>query len=407
MESNIKKNQISQELFNLITKDKNLEKILNLGEKLLLTPISYTNTLTNYNVVSKGYPRLTSSTSSLSIQNKISEHDVRFMALLGEVPDSTPFIITTDSKNKALVSKVYYCENSVGYLYIPESNIPLESLDIEIIMQIGNSSAVVDLLRDSLIPIEESSRNEHIIFEQLLDRKYKTITDFNFVSKNYSFKNYTQFYILCISLPSDPDDYLEERLNHRSENYNVGLWYKIDQNLIIAMIGLNRCSISIHDLLSELKQELKTKDIMIGISDPFTHILATHDYFKNAESTLLYAKKTNRNKKIHLYDDYKFKTFLKEVNPFIPTATTYISYKVMDILHYDLNNKTDYANTLRTYLSASLSPQATSEILFIHKNTVIYRINKIKELFNIDFSDAEQCFQLYFSFQLLITRGWE
>ena len=78
----------------------------------------------------------------------------------------------------------------------------------------------------------------------------------------------------------------------------------------------------------------------------------------------------------------------------------------MNILTYDKLNNTDYATTLKTYLSASLSPQLTSEILFIHKNTVIYRINKMKELFDLDFSDADQVFQLYFSFQLLVTRGW-
>lgn len=98
--------------------------------------------------------------------------------------------------------------------------------------------------------------------------------------------------------------------------------------------------------------------------------------------------------------------FIGVSDPFIQTTNDYISYKVLDILNYDLNNKTDYATTLKTYLSASLSPQLRSEILFIHKNTLIYRINKIKELFDIDFTDADQCFQLYFSFQLLLTRGW-
>ncbi len=397
-----------QKLFTLITTEKNLVNILNLGEQLLNTPISYTNILTNHQEFSKGFQGELPSKSPLNNKHfNIGEYHMNFLAHLDRVTASTPFITKINADFNVLVSKVYYSGNYLGYLYIPESEISLSSLNHEIIKQIGHSCAIVDLLRNSMTPLAKSSHNEHMIFEELLDRKYKTIADFNYVSTNYSFKKYTQFYILCITLASTDYGPIEEQIVRRSENYNIGVWYKIQANNIVVMIGLNQGSIGIFDLTTELKKAIKSKNVEIGISDPFTHILATHDHFKHAESALFNAKKSNSPKMIHLYDDYKFKTFLKDVNPFIPSANNYISYKIMDILHYDLNNKTDYANTLKTYLSASLSPQVTSEILFIHKNTVIYRINKMKELFNIDFSDADQCFQLYFSFQLLITRGWE
>lgn len=407
MNSTLNEKIARQKLFDVITEEKTLEEVLNIGEELLGTPLAYTNTLIQVHFFSKGYAGDASPSTFSAEQYHLSQFNPDFAGPMDPIHDSTPFILKSSSEARILVSKVYYRGNDMGYLHIPEYRIPLESLSTPMIRQIGQSCAIIDLLRDSIAPVEESSRDENIIFEQLLDKKYKTIADFNFVSKNYSFKKYTQFYILCITLSSDNQKIMEEELSKRKNSYEVGLWYKINPHLIIAMIGLNKKSMSIYDLMADLRKTVMDKDIFIGISDPFTHILALHDHFKNAKSLLIYSKNSHQSKKVHLYDDYKFKSFLKDVNHFIPSANDYISYKIMAILHYDLDNKTDYANTLRAYLSASLSPQLTSEILFIHRNTVIYRVNKMKELFNIDFSDADQVFQLYFSFQLLLTRGWE
>ena len=43
----------------------------------------------------------------------------------------------------------------------------------------------------------------------------------------------------------------------------------------------------------------------------------------------------------------------------------------------------------------------TAKDLFIHRNTMLYRINKIKELTNIDFSNTEETFQVLLSYKIM------
>lgn len=390
-----------QQLFTLITEEKSIKNILDLGEKFLGIPLVYTNALTNRSYSSSGYME------ENSLSSILEKEDVAFNATVQKTIDSTPVLIHLDSIQNLFVSKVYYGGHHLGYIYILKAQNPLESIELELIQKIGHSCAIMDLLGESISSGEDSSRGENLVFEKLLDRKYKTISDFNFVAKHYSFNTYTQFYIFCIHLPILSQKVIEEDLIRRSASYHVGLWYKVEPGKIIAMVGINPSSTTFNTLLTEVRKAIANKEISIGISDPFNHILATHNHFKEAEDILNQGQIFNPSIKIHLYDNRKFNIFLKDVNQFIQSPSQYISYKVMNILTYDKINNTDYASTLKAYLSSSLSPQHTAKVLFIHKNTVIYRINKIKNLFDVDFSDAEQCFQLYFSFQLLMTRGWK
>ena len=51
------------------------------------------------------------------------------------------------------------------------------------------------------------------------------------------------------------------------------------------------------------------------------------------------------------------------------------------ILEYDKLNNTDLMETLFCYLNHSLHYQETAAALFIHKNTLKYRINKLESIF--------------------------
>lgn len=55
----------------------------------------------------------------------------------------------------------------------------------------------------------------------------------------------------------------------------------------------------------------------------------------------------------------------------------------------------DYLNTLRVYLDSNRSVSRAAETLFVHRNTVLYRINKIVELLDVDLDDPHQALALH------------
>ena len=55
------------------------------------------------------------------------------------------------------------------------------------------------------------------------------------------------------------------------------------------------------------------------------------------------------------------------------------------LLSYDKKHHTDYFSLLRLYLEHGKSVQAAAKVVYTHRNTVNYRIGKIKELLAADF----------------------
>lgn len=73
---------------------------------------------------------------------------------------------------------------------------------------------------------------------------------------------------------------------------------------------------------------------------------------------------------------------------------------------YDLQNDSEYCLTLYTYLMCSRSLKDTCEKLFTHRNTVLYRIRRIREDFAIDTDGTEDRMRLILSLGLaLVMQG--
>lgn len=63
---------------------------------------------------------------------------------------------------------------------------------------------------------------------------------------------------------------------------------------------------------------------------------------------------------------------------------------VPGLAQYDKDHKTQYLLTLKAFLRNERSFTRTADELFIHKNTVLYRISKTEEMYYIDLSDPDE-----------------
>ena len=79
-------------------------------------------------------------------------------------------------------------------------------------------------------------------------------------------------------------------------------------------------------------------------------------------------------------------------------STALIHPAIPAIKAHDLAHKTDYCRTLHCFLKNERRHQQTAEELFIHRNTLFLRLEKIHELWPLDLSDPEERFYLLFSF---------
>ena len=79
-----------------------------------------------------------------------------------------------------------------------------------------------------------------------------------------------------------------------------------------------------------------------------------------------------------------------------------------DVLYaYDNLHNTPYCKTLFTYLKCERNAVATAQALFVHRNTLRNRLNKIAEITGSDFDDADMRFHLLISLNTLLNTGSE
>ena len=82
-----------------------------------------------------------------------------------------------------------------------------------------------------------------------------------------------------------------------------------------------------------------------------------------------------------------------------------IDSTVSELARYDSENSSELTETLYTYLSCHHSLKTTCEKLYTHRNTVLYRINKITETYKIDLDDPNKYLRYLLSAALVLVKN--
>ena len=72
---------------------------------------------------------------------------------------------------------------------------------------------------------------------------------------------------------------------------------------------------------------------------------------------------------------------------------------------YDSRKSTDFYHILRVYLQCERNRVLTAKMLFVHKNTLVYRLKKIVEMFGLDLDSAYEREYLAVSFLVMENSG--
>ncbi|MBU8908303.1 helix-turn-helix domain-containing protein [Desertibacillus haloalkaliphilus] len=100
-----------------------------------------------------------------------------------------------------------------------------------------------------------------------------------------------------------------------------------------------------------------------------------------------------------LYDDLGSYAILHSIND-QDTVYDFVNEYLTPLLNYADGQGADLFLTLKTYLDRNGSIKETSEALFIHRSTLQYRLEKIREVLKVDLDDADVRFNLMMAYRL-------
>lgn len=129
------------------------------------------------------------------------------------------------------------------------------------------------------------------------------------------------------------------------------------------------------------------KSVFIGISEPHEDLINIPEAFEEARNAINVGRIYHNNKPVFVYRNLLLERFLNEVSP--DMSATYNS-RIFNRKTARLFNE-EMVHTIETFFDNSLNLSETARKLYIHRNTLVYRLEKVQRAIGLDlrnFDDA-------------------
>ena len=171
----------------------------------------------------------------------------------------------------------------------------------------------------------------------------------------------------------------------------------IYDDAIIGLIKLRQADTGPNNnILNFFQAFLAKMEYIAGLSDEFIDINQIKIYLqqsnyaveKGAQICLQTCEKNN----LFHFGDYVLQYMISQCTGEFSTEHLY-SKGLRILIEHDRSSRTNYVKTLDTYLKNEMSISRTASELFLHRSSLLKRLNRIEKLLNADLKDAD--FRLY------------
>lgn len=139
--------------------------------------------------------------------------------------------------------------------------------------------------------------------------------------------------------------------------------------------------------------------VFIGISDPRPDLISIPEAFAEARSAINVGRTYHPNRHVFVYRNLLLERFLSDVSPEMGA-----SYNAMIF-----NRKTarlfneEMVHTIETFFDNSLNLSETARKLYIHRNTLVYRLEKVQHAIGLDLRNFDDA--VTFKMMMLLGKG--
>lgn len=149
----------------------------------------------------------------------------------------------------------------------------------------------------------------------------------------------------------------------------------------------------------QLSQEFEELQFTIGIGRFYQGLEGIHEGYKEAVKAIQLGKPISGATGCVHYEDLGIYRVLGQVSDWKEMEELY-SETIGKLVEYDWSNNATLADTLREYFASNCSLSESAEKLFVHVNTMKYRLQKIEQLTGCNVHDAEKRLLLHMGLKI-------
>ena len=158
----------------------------------------------------------------------------------------------------------------------------------------------------------------------------------------------------------------------------------------IVVLFAEQNEVTIKKLVSDMLKRcnFQSEQCYIGIGRCMPNAQSIGKSYRQACQVLKLQKNLHNDKGVVAYQDLGIYKLLMDIEN-QDVINEYYAETIQQLVEYDRLNETNYCEVLQCYLEHSGSVKETAEAMFVHRNTINYKINKIEEMLNCDLSELE------------------
>ncbi|QKG84736.1 PucR family transcriptional regulator [Kroppenstedtia pulmonis] len=201
-----------------------------------------------------------------------------------------------------------------------------------------------------------------------------------------------------------------EILHAVREKKGVTWWVsEWEGTVIIIQISRDENKTEFHIALRQLARKLAEEwnvrfpedQVMIGIGTYHDDVLGISTSYKNAQEAVRLGWRVAPSSENTVYEYAALKPYsiLQEVPDDI--LQSYVEEVLTPLIRYDREKHANLLETLEAYLGSGGRPSVAARNLGVHRNTVNFRLGRIKDLLGVDLDDGETTFRLQLAFHAI------
>ena len=289
-----------------------------------------------------------------------------------------------------------------GYLWVYETDLSLDESYLSYVTDIAPH--IGELMYKQQHDVEE---DQQTLIWKLMNHEFLSEAEIHREAKAVSYELPDEFTAIAISVSNA--NYLSILGKTRDVFLREGIAYYLGKGTeIIGIVHRDRDQGSTEKAL-QLKEEIiemvskeEKTALFIGIGNEYTNIQHIRKSYLEAleviETMVFLHLKDQTLFSFNELGMYRYIKFMYKKN----VSEQYRNKNITMIMKKDAESNSELLLTLWSYLENDCKVGQTAEQLFIHPNTLSYRLKQIQVLTSIDFSDVQEKAELYS--QLLILR---
>ncbi|MGN0363261.1 MAG: PucR family transcriptional regulator [Bilifractor sp.] len=245
------------------------------------------------------------------------------------------------------------------------------------------------------------SDDENDLLEALCDKK---------TTEEQKIQNYLQF-----QKWKRNDRYVVMRIVTQQREFNIISSYALlnQLNTILAagraffhkegitlVVNLSYAHEKTADVVSRLAVPMRDSLLKIGVSSENRDFMQIGILFDQANIALTFGLSSDSMIWYYYFDQYMLDYMVQCSTENMPVELL-CTDSLQKLLEYDQKNNTDLCRTLKAYLIHDRNVLQTSKVLFIHRSTLTYRLEKIQKLIGVNLDDPTERLKLMMSYYMM------